>query len=287
MFMRKTISCLLLLSFAVAVGGTVLAQEQTPPPPKVLLIIREFIKPGKAGSPHAKTEGAFPSAFAAAKWPQHYLAMDSISGMPRSLFFVGYDSFDAWEKDNMATQKNAALSAALDRASIADGEMLSSTESSTFVFREDQSHNAAVNIAQMRYFEISRFHVRPGHEKDWDAIVKVYQENYPKAVPDSHWAVYQDMYGKNSGGTYIVITPMKSLAEVDKGMSNGKKFMDAMGEEGMKKLADLSSAAIDEEETNLFVFNPKTSYPPDTWTKSDPEFWRPAPAKKPAAKPAQ
>ena len=64
-------------------------------PPKVLVIVREWLKPGKAGSQHERTEGMFPAAFAAAKWPQHYLAMDSLSGAPRSLFLIGYDSFEA------------------------------------------------------------------------------------------------------------------------------------------------------------------------------------------------
>ena len=60
-----------------------------------------------------------------AKWPTHYLAVNSITGKPRVLFLTGYDSFEAWEKDVQATQKNATLSAALDRAAVADGDLLS------------------------------------------------------------------------------------------------------------------------------------------------------------------
>jgi hypothetical protein len=287
--MKKITGRLLLLCFALGTIGVCRAQEQSMAPPKVLLIIREFLKPGKAGSPHLKTESAFVNAFTAAKWPQHYFAVDSMSGMPRSLFLVGYDSFADWEKDNSATQKNAALSAALDKASVADGELLSSYESSTFVFREDLSFQASVNIAQMRYFEISRFHVKPGHGKEFEAIVKMYQDGYKKAVPDSHWAVFEDMYGKDSGGSFVLFVPMKSLAEVDKGFGDSKKFSDAMGEEGMKKLSGLTASAMDQAESNLFVFNPKLSYPPAEWIKADPEFWKPkatAPAKIPA-KPAQ
>jgi hypothetical protein len=287
--MKQFMGCLLLLCFVCCTSGIGIAQDPTMPPPKVLVIVREFLKPGKAGSPHLKTESAFVNAFAAAKWPQHYFAVDSLSGMPRSLFLVGYDSFASWEKDNAATQKNAALSAALDKASIADGEMLSSYESSTFVFREDLSFQAPVNIAQMRYFEISRFHVKPGHGKEFEALAKMYQDGYKKAVPDAHWAVFEDMYGMDSGGSFVVFVPMKSLEEVDKGFGDSKKFSDAMGDEGMKKLSDLTASAVDQAASNLFVFNPKLSYPPDEWVKADPEFWKQkatAPAK-PPAKPAQ
>src|ERR1700746_2222471 len=112
-----------LCAAALAIAGIVsaVAQEQssgTMSPPKILSIMREFVKPGKAGTMHDKTETAFVQAMAHSKWPTHYLGMNSLSGKPRSLFFTGYESFDAWEKDAAATQKDAALSAGLDRAGV-------------------------------------------------------------------------------------------------------------------------------------------------------------------------
>ena len=183
------------------------------PPPKVLVVIREFLKPGKGGSPHEKAESAFVQAFARAKWPTHYFAANSVSGKNRALFFVPYDSFEAWEKDNQAQQKNPALSAALDRASVGDGELLSETDTSLLVYNEEQSLRAPVDIAHMRYFEISLFRVRSGHRKEWSDAVKLVKEAYEK-VPDMHWAMFEAVYGQEDV-TYIVIQPMKSLAEVD------------------------------------------------------------------------
>ncbi len=268
---------ILLLVMLFAFVGTLIAQDQASmAPPKVLVIVRENLKPGKAGTLHEKSESAFVNAFKAAKWPQHYLAVDSQSGNPRSLFLVGYDSFAALEKDVKATQKNAVLSAALDRATAADGELLSSYETSTFTYREDQSLHANLSLAPMRLFEITRFHVRPGHDNDWNAIVKLYLENFPKAVPDAHWAVFEEMYGQG-GNVYLVFNPMKSLSEVDTGMGDYKKFADVMGADGMKRLADLEAAAVDEVQTNVFTFNPHMSYPPDEWVKADPAFWSPKP----------
>ena len=56
----------------------------------------------------------------------------------------------------------------------------------------------------------------------------------------------------------------------------------------MNKLAELTSSAIASFETNIFHFNPRISYPEDTWVQADPTFWKPKPASaaKPAAKPA-
>jgi hypothetical protein len=267
-------------------SGVVSAQEAAEMmPPKVLVIIREHLKPGKSGSLHLKTESSFVHAMAAAKWPTHYFAMDSLSGPPRSLFFVGYPSFEAWEADNAATQKNATLSAAMDRASIADGEMLSGYDSGTFVFREDFSLRPALNIAQMRYFEIIRFVVRPGHEKDWEELVKMYTSGYGKAVPTAHWATFESTYGADNGGVYLVINAMKSLTEVDSSFGDSKKFASSMSAGEGKKMAELTAACVESSQTNLFAFNPKISYPPEEWIKID-GFWKPKPMA-PAAKPAQ
>jgi hypothetical protein len=292
--MKRTIGFCLLAALVLG-GAATLAAQATPsgaiPPPKVLVVFREFLKPGKAGSPHLKTESAFVQAFTAAKWPTRYIAVDSMSGEPRTLFLVGYDSFDAWEKDNKAIEKNAALSAAIDRAAVADGDVLASSDGSALTYREDYSLRANVNIAQYRYFEISRFVVKPGHEKDWDDLVKMYVDGYSKASPNALWATYSSMYGQDNGGVFVVFTPLKSLAEVDGEIADGKKFEAAMGADGMKRISELTAACLQSTATNLFSFNPKLSYAADEWVKSDPTFWKPksaaAPAKKPEAKPAQ
>jgi hypothetical protein len=279
--MKRSLGFLLGLSLLFGGLGTAAAQDHMPP--KVLNIIREFLKPGKGGSTHDKAESAFVQAFSRAKWPTHYLAVDSLSGKPRSLFLIGYDSFEAWEKDTQAAQKNATLGAALDRATQADGELLSDVDSGAFVYSEEYSLRAPVDIAHMRYFEISLYHVRPGHHKDWDDLVKLVISGYNK-VPDAHWATYAAIYGQE-GGTYAVFIPMKSAAEIDSGFGRSKQFQANLGADGMKKLEELEAAAIESSLHNLFQFNPRMSYASDEWIKADPDFWKPkaaAPAKKPA-----
>jgi len=292
--MKKITGSMLALVVLLAVGISGIAIGQDKPagnmPPKVLTIFREYTKPGKSGTTHEKTESLFVQAMKQAKWPTHYLAVESLSGQSRALFLTGYDSFAAWEKDTLATQKNTALMAALDHASAVDGELLSETDSAALAFREEYSLRPEVDIAHMRYFEISRFQVKQGHDKDWDEIVKLVTAAYKK-IPDVHWAAYSAVYGFPDT-TYIIFNPMKSAAEIDRNFAAGKEFEAAMGEEGMKKLAELSAAAIESSQTNLFAFNPRMSYPADEWVKADPEFWKPKPApaaaaaKKPAEKPA-
>ncbi len=58
---------------------------------------------------------------------------------------------------------------------------------------------------------------------------------------------------------------------------------------GRRKFRELTAACVESQQTNLFSFNPKMSYPDDAWVKADP-FWKPkaaaaAPAKKAPATP--
>ena len=82
------------------------------------------------------------------------------------------------------------------------------------------------------------------------------------------------MYGQEDV-TYLVVIPMKSASEIDKSMTTDKQFAENMGEDGMKKLGELESSAVEFTQTNLFMFNAAMSYPPDAWVKSDPGFWGP------------
>ena len=113
-------------------------------PPKVLVIQRELLKPGKNGAVHVKSEAAFIRALAAAKAKPRYLAMTSLSGIPRALFFSGYPSLAAWEEETKSVYKDAALSAAMDRANLADGDLLTEFNQSVWMRRDDLSFNMGI-----------------------------------------------------------------------------------------------------------------------------------------------
>jgi len=274
--MKRFTELLLMSPLVIGCMGTVAAQEMSEgmhQPPKVLNILREFTKPGKAGMSHEKTESAFVEMMTASKWPTHYLAVDSMSGKPRTLFLTAYPSFEAMEKDIKAIEKNTALLAKLDHAGVVDGELLSDTDAGDFAYREDLSLRGGTDIPHMRYFEISLFHIKPGHDKDWETLVKMYQTAFEK-IPDVHWAMYEAIYGQ-ADSSFVIFNPMKSLSEVDRGFAEGKQMETAMGEEGMKKLRELTAETVESSQTNLFAFNPRISYIDEDWIKADPDFWKP------------
>lgn len=271
------IASLCLLSAGVGVAGSLSASAQDStngamPPPKVLVIMREYLKPGKSGSAHAKSESAFVQAFSDAKSPEHYIAMDSLSGKSRSLFLMGYGSFAEWQSNLQAMMKNSTLSAAIDSAQAEDGNLLTSYDTGVFMFQPDKSVGTDINVGQMRYMEITMIKVRPGHDADWDSLAKMHDSVYGK-IPGAHWAMYKKVFGSDSGSTYIAISPIKSLEEIDTRRVAAHKVWTSVSAEQKKKMSDLEASTFESIESNLYIFNPKMSYAAENWIKADPDFW--------------
>jgi hypothetical protein len=131
------------------------------------------------------------------------------------------------------------------------------------------------DLSQMRFMELSIYRVRPGHEREWSEAVKMVKAAYEKGVPGSHWGVFNQVYG-GEGGSYLVLTSRKTLAEVDHGFQvEDKQFEAAIGADGMKKLDELIAASVESSLHQLFSFNPHMSYVADEWIKADPDFWKP------------
>lgn len=281
----------LLVSAGVATGLAVHAQSSDDST-KVLVIQREVTKPGKDGAAHEATEAAFIRTVQANKVNIHYIALTSMTGQNRALFLSGYPSLAAVDQERRSMP--AAATAAMDKAMVADGEQLSDQSGSVWLRRDDLSTNVSGPPAGMRYLEVSEYVVKPGHEREFEELAKKYVEA-AKNIPEFHWTAYQLAYGAPvgdmKGPTYLVLTALKSGADADAEFGAGKKFEDALGEDGMKKMAELESASVASEMTNLFAVSPKMSIPPDSMVKAEPDFWHPktgtsTAAKKPAAKPA-
>lgn len=255
-----------------------LLQAQDDGPPKVLVIQREYLKPGKGGMLHDRSESAFVKAFSSGEPNVHYFAMDSLSGPSRSLFLAGYDNFADWEKQLSAVDANKEKAAAIDQATLADGDLLSNYESVALMLRPDLSLNKG-SIHGTRYFEITTFVVKPGHMHEFEELAHMYADTFRKVAPDTHWDCFEVMYGSvvpgvPTGGTFVVINTMKSLNETDKGVADSEKFAKELGSSGMAKAEELTAASIETTATNLFQINPRMSNPLPEWVKQDPDFWK-------------
>ncbi|HEY1580053.1 MAG TPA: hypothetical protein VGF82_23555 [Terracidiphilus sp.] len=271
----------LCLFLAVAGTGIAIAQDSDAmKPPAVIQINREWLKPGKAGMMHDKTEAAFVATMNKSKLQGHYIALNSMTGKARALYLTRYPSFEAWENDNKLVEKNSSLSAELDRDAVGDGELLDGTDSAVLTYEEELSFHPRPDFSHARYYELTAFRVRLGHDKQFRDVTKMYKEALEKAGMSVHWGMYSLMYG-GDGGTYISLTHRDSLTEIDKGIAEGKKFVEAAGgEEAAAKLDQQFGEAVESVRAELFSINPRQSYVDEATITADPEFWRPKAAPK-------
>jgi len=277
--MKKVMIALVAICGLAGGAASLRAQESTPP--KVLVIDRESVKFGKDAG-HEKNEAAFAKAFAAAKRPDHYLGTTTLSGPDEAVYFAGFDSYAQWgeaEKLSSDPKMQAVFGPLMEK----DGDYVSDGHQAIATLNDKWSYHANVDIAPMRFFEIENIHLRPGHDKDWEDLVALFKATADKINLDESDIFYEVRYGAPDG-TILIFTPRKALADLDAAMGQGKAFNDALGPDGQKKWADLLHAAVESARTDLLEFDPVMSYPPDSWVKEDPAFWKPKPAM--AAKPS-
>jgi hypothetical protein len=266
----------LCLTLALAGIGVAAAQDSSDmKPPAVIQINREWLKPGKSGAIHDKSEAAFVNLMNKGKLQGHYIALNSMTGKSRAIYITRYPSFEAWENDNKIFEKNASLGAELDHAIVADADMLEGMDSAALVYNEELSFHPRPDFSHAHYYELTAFKVRIGHEKEWRESTKMYKEAMEKAGASQHWGMYELLYG-GEAGTYIALTHRASLAEVDSERAEGKKVMEAMGgEEAAAKLDQMFAAAVESVRTELFAINPRQSYVDEATMKADADFWKP------------
>jgi len=270
--MRRILMAAVALVGMTSTAAVLHAQDQTSQTPKVLVIDREMVKFGKE-SAHAKNEAAFARTVAAAKSPERYLAVTSMSGPGEAWFLVGFDSYADWEKSNLYDEQHKVdelTAGVMDK----DTEFVSDANAVVATFNKKWSYRPDMNIAEMRYFEVETIRLRPGHAKEWEDLVALFNATATKINLDEHDIFFEARYGA-PGGTLYIFTPRKSLADLDTAMAGGKAFQDALGEDGQEKWAQLLEATIATDSTSLFRFSPEMSYAPEDWVKADAGFWKP------------
>src|SRR4051794_28556015 len=263
--MNRISPILLGMSLALACGTIAAAQDAAPTPPKILQITREWLKPGKSFVAHEKASVAFVNMSARAKLQGHYVSLDSISGKLRTLYIARYPSFEAWETDNKLMEKSPGAMAEADRAVAGLADFDESVESGVFTYDEELSYHPHTDISHARYFELSIFHVRPGHSKEWHQAVTMYKDVWDKLNVGANWAAYDVAYGAE-GGTVLVLSDRDSMKQIDDIRGLDSKFFGGIGgEDGMQKFDELLGQAVDSSRTELFSINPRQSYAEESW----------------------
>jgi hypothetical protein len=263
------------------------AQVSAPPEeshaPRILMVVTEQIKEGREAA-HAQAEQAWPRIFQKGNVASHYIGMTSESGPSQAWFLEPYDSFGGMEKTRAEIQQSP-LAADLEAANVQDGELRTGSRTWLTVFRGDLSYHAAEavsSLAKCRHMGVTVLRIKYGHEADLAQLAKLLIDGDEKSNAAQPVMAYQVVSGGPSG-TYLLFSPMESLARMDEAPARSAAARQAMGDRGQKHFDSLAPEVVQSTESFLFAFNPRMSYVSKEFAAADPEFWNPKP--KPPAKP--
>lgn len=268
--------CLLCAGLFLSTASAARAQQERQPgqvqgPSKYLFLENVSIKPEMMGS-FVQTENTEAQALREAKSPVHYLGMVAITGGTHVLYFAGYDSFAEMQKDHDQNAGNTQLQDAMKAGDAAEATMVANSMRSIYEYREDLSHNAPVDLSTIRFFDIGLFHVRSGHHQDWERLIKLYVKAF-SSNPEVRWATFEKDYGEGSDNTFIIVTPLTSLAGVDQEMLNDNNQPKTVGADQLQMMRELGAQTIESSVSDLFAVSAKMSYVPQSWLDASPDFW--------------
>jgi len=269
---RISMSAPLLLGIATfATAQSTMPAGPTPPPP-ILQRFRELVKVGK-GDAHEVNERAWSAAYAKSKLPLYSIAMTSMTGTNDAWWMSAWSSFKEYDDANVAMAKNKELTESISQYSAKDAEYVTDAVGSLWALRQDMSYRDTVAWSSMHAYQMITVRARPGHNDDVKRIAEKIRATHQAAGTSAHWAMYQGMMGVPDG-TFLVIIPLKSVADIDVGMKEDAQFGKALGEAGGKELDKLSSDGVISTETNLYAVNAKMSYVSNDWRVADADFWK-------------
>lgn len=256
------------------------------PVPRILMVTTEQIKEGREAA-HARAEEAWPRIFQKGNVKTHYIGMTAESGPSQAWFLEPYESFGGMEKERAEIEK--AFAADLEKANVEDGELRTGSRTWLAVFRNDLSYRAAEavsSLAKCRHMGVTVLRIKYGQDADLVQLARLIVDGYDKSGSDQPVLAYQEILGGPSG-TYLLFSPMDSLARMDSGPARMAAARQAMGDRNRQRFDALSPEVVQSSESLLFAFEPRMSYVSKEFAAGDPDFWTPKPTEpvKPARKP--
>ena len=266
--LRRSLRALAIVPIAVAV---VAAQSLPTSQPKILQITREQIKVGHEAA-HLVTESGWPTAYASVKSPDAYIALASMTGTSEVWFISPWESQTARAKSMDRDGSNAVLSATLDRLWAADAAHLDGSNQIEAVAVPELSHGAYPDLNHARFWEITTFRVKPGHEARFAETAKIYGTLVDRAAPGASWRVYMVSEGM-PGPTYLIFSTVQAFGEFDKGMASDEAIGKAATPAEMAILSKFSLESVVNTVSNRYRLDPKMSYVSAETKAMDPAFW--------------
>jgi hypothetical protein len=167
---------------------------------------------------------------------------------------------------------------------VQDGDLRTGSRTLLAVFRGDLSYHPAEAMSSLpkcRHMAVTVLRIKYGQDAELAQAAKLLIDGDDKSGSDQPVLAYQVVSGGPSG-TYLLFSPMDSLAHMDAAPARMAAARQAMGERNRQHFDTLAPDVVQSSESLLFAFNPRMSYVSKEFAAADPDFWIPKP--KPPAK---
>jgi hypothetical protein len=271
--MRKSHVSLTVLALVVVGAATAVAQGVPSTQPKFLHIFREKLKPGRGGD-HAQWEKGWPAALGKAESQYNYIALQSVTGPPEVWYVMPLASQAAYDEMVAEGDDNPTLSAETGRLARGASQFLKGSSQLQAAAMPDLSYGTFPEIAKMRYWAITTFHVKPGYWNEWVAASKAYMAAAARSAPDASWRTYH-VVGGAPADTFLIFSSHASFAGFDKAMADSQALWGGVTEEEGATLQKFFREGVAKIISNRFRLDPGQSYVNAETKAADPAFWDP------------
>jgi len=275
----RQVTCVVAVVVSLVGVGHARAQSLPTSQPNFLQITIEDVKIGHDDD-HSKLEAGWPAAFEKAKSPYYGIGMVALTGAPQAWFLTPFENHQAMGDNLKRSADDPALATELSRLARADSAHITNLRQVLLSARKDLSRGAFPDAARQRFYEVTIFRVRPGHEDQFEAAAKAYGASAGRTAPTTAYRVYEVMAGMPAPA-YMVISSVVGFNEFDKGFGDGQATMKGVTKEEGAALQKFAMEGLVNSETQRFRLDPNMCYVPKDVKAQDPAFWIP---KKPAVK---
>lgn len=240
--------------------------------PKYLWIESDTMKPDGNHEAYTKFLKSFKEAMGQSDL--YWLAEYPIAGRGNEINFIGYinsgaELEKAFQQENKIgmelAKKDPGLFAQANSAIVGSETMLAK-------FEPDLSMNAdKVDHSKLTRARIMTYQVRPGGAPEFVALIKEMNAVSTKAGDTSASLVYSIVAGDGFPG-YIFVTPMASLAELDK--TNSPEVQAAFTPLVRQHMMDVVKNTVVKRTSTIYVIEPTLSRPPQSYIAANPDFWQ-------------
>jgi len=216
------LSCVALAGCLPAAAQNVTPTPETGVTPSTLLLYRADLISGKETA-YEQTEAEIVQAYADAKIPVYWSALQAVTGSPHVLYFDGFDNFADIEKSGTDLAQGLDAHPEIGGMQQKLADLVASTRTVLAFRRDDLGYRLnKIDIAKAIYVRVSVVQFRAGYEEEFADAVRARARMYETNDVDTPWMIYQ-VHSGYSLPTYIEFQPMNSLSDIDDALERNSK----------------------------------------------------------------